>query len=293
MLYLRKKFEPVKVHFFKDMHMDCNGKLLDLRKPAIMGILNLTPDSFYDGGRYDHGHTWLARAEEMITQGADIIDIGAVSTRPKAREIPLKEELDRLLTPLRTLRKKFPDTILSVDTYRSEVARTAYREGTDMINDISGGRFDEQMMDTIAILSIPYVIMHIRGTPENMQDNPVYSNVTREVKDFLLGQASLLENKGFHKIILDPGFGFGKTRDHNFTLLKNLREFRKGPYPVMTGISRKSMINRSLGTKPDNALTGTIVLNTIALLNGANILRVHDVKEAYQSVKLTEIYKEA
>lgn len=279
-----------------------NGKTMDFSTARVMGILNVTPDSFYDaktGGREDgrtggreDGRTlgWHAiKVNEMIKAGAYIIDIGAVSTRPGALEVSAEEEKRRLLPVLREVRKSFADIIISIDTFRSEIAEMAAGEGADMINDISGGTFDPMMIPTIASLEIPYVIMHIKGTPATMQIDPVYENVMEEVFGFLLKQAKTLEEQGHHKIILDPGFGFGKTVEHNYALLNSLNELADSGYPVLAGLSRKSMINRVLGTKPTDALNGTTVLNTVALLKGAAILRVHDVKEAVEAVKLLEM----
>jgi dihydropteroate synthase len=304
--------------FSKKRIVEFNGKKMDFTTPRVMGIVNVTPDSFYDGGWYkddktvrpkdwrnggpgeeEKGRTgdlaigrlgdlgiWKGRVEEMIMDGAYIIDIGAVSTRPGAAEVSGEEEKRRIKPVLREIRREFPEIIISIDTHRAEVARMAAGEGADMINDISGGTFDPEMHAEIARLQIPYVIMHIRGTPETMQQNPDYKDVVRDVKDFLLRQAMKLESLGHHKIIIDPGFGFGKTVEHNYKLLSHLDEFVSTGYPVLAGISRKSMINRVLGTKPSEALNGTTVLNTVALLKGASIIRVHDVKEAVEAVKL-------
>lgn len=270
--------------------MDCNGKILDLSRPVIMGILNLTPDSFFDGGKYMGASEVLQRANMMISDGAAIIDLGAVSTRPGSSAPSEQEEISRLLGPFRQIRKTYPDVVLSIDTYRAGVARIMIEEGADMINDISGGTFDLAMMPLIAKAGIPYIIMHIKGTPENMQVNPHYSDVFTEVRDFLATQAGLLKQQNNEKIILDPGFGFGKNPDHNFELLKRLGDIKSLGHPVMAGISRKSMINRILEISPENALNGTTVLNTIALMKGADILRVHDVREAVEAVKLVEFY---
>jgi dihydropteroate synthase len=275
-----------------------NGKKMNFTRPVVMGILNLTPDSFYVASSSSHPdplfslskmETWLGgEAMKMLSEGAYILDLGAVSTRPGAAEVDADEEKIRLLPALQSIRKNFPDAIISIDTYRAEIARIAAEEGADMINDISGGTFDPEILPLVARLGIPYVIMHIQGTPQNMQANPTYNDVTNEVFDFLLDQAKLLEEKGHRKFILDPGFGFGKTVEHNYTLLRNLDLLAAHGYPVLAGLSRKSMINRVLGTKPDEALNGTTVLNTIALLKGAGILRVHDVREAAEAVSLCE-----
>jgi dihydropteroate synthase len=296
-----------------------NGRKMDFTIPRVMGILNITPDSFYDGGHYweegkqgspeagrngdmgarEHGTVnrelrtgnWKARAEQMVREGAYIIDIGAVSTRPGAAVISVEEEKSRLVPVLKELRSVFPDVLLSVDTYRAEIAGIAASEGADIINDISGGTFDPLMHSVISHLGIPYIIMHIQGTPSNMQVSPAYDDVVKEVCGFLLEQARKLESSGHQKIILDPGFGFGKTVRHNFQILENLHEFMETGYPILAGLSRKSMINRVLKIQPDDALNGTTVLNTIALLKGASILRVHDVKEAVETIKLTNYLK--
>jgi len=279
-----------------------NGKKMDFTRPRVMGIVNLTPDSFYrrverwKGGKGIGQFSnealrvgdWEGMVGHMLLAGAYMIDLGAVSTRPGAPEVSVEEEERRLLPVLKEIRKKFPDAILSIDTFRAEIARIAASEGADMINDISGGTFDEMMIPTVTGLGIPFIVMHIQGTPQNMQMNPQYENVTDDVFSFLLKQANLLESSGHHKFILDPGFGFGKTVEHNFEILRNLDRLVTRGYPVLAGMSRKSMINRVLGTRPDEALNGTTVLNTIALLKGASILRVHDVKEALEAVNLVE-----
>ncbi len=279
-----------------------NGKKMDFTRPRVMGIVNLTPDSFYrrverwKGGKGIGQFSnealrvgdWEGMVGHMLLAGAYMIDLGAVSTRPGAPEVSVEEEERRLLPVLKEIRKKFPDAILSIDTFRAEIARIAASEGADMINDISGGTFDEMMIPTVTGLGIPFIVMHIQGTPQNMQMNPQYENVTDDVFSFLLKQANLLESSGHHKFILDPGFGFGKTVEHNFEILRNLDRLVIRGYPVLAGMSRKSMINRVLGTRPDEALNGTTVLNTIALLKGASILRVHDVKEAVEAVNLVE-----
>jgi dihydropteroate synthase len=279
--------------FSKMRVFDFNGKMMDFTKPRVMGILNVTPDSFYDGRtvRREDGKTvrlYEDKVKKMVEEGAYIIDIGAVSTRPGAEEVSIEEEKRRLFPVLDSVRKEFPGIIISVDTFRAEIARMAAGEGVDMINDISGGTFDPQMLQTVVELNIPYILMHIRGEPGNMQVNPFYNDVVKEVHSFLLGQAKKLEEKGHYKIILDPGFGFGKTVEHNFALLSSLDKLAGNGYPVLAGLSRKSMINRVLGTKPAEALNGTTVLNTVALQKGATILRVHDVKEAVEAVKLLE-----
>ena len=272
--------------FYNKFKLDCGIKILDLSTPAVMGILNVTPDSFYDGGKYDDTQSIKAQVEKMIEEGADIIDIGGYSTRPNAKDISEKEELERVIPALRSVRKEFPETIISIDTFRSLVAVKAVDAGANIINDISGGTLDKNMFSTLAKLKVPYILMHIKGTPQDMQKDPVYENVTDEVKKYFTENISELKNLGVSQIILDPGFGFGKTVEHNYQLLKDLPIFKSLGFPVMTGISRKSMINKVLKTKPENALNGTTVANTIALINGANILRVHDVKEAKEAIQI-------
>ena len=274
----------------KPLHL--KNKTISLEKPIVMGILNLTPDSFFDGGFYKDEKAFLSRVEKMLEEGAGIIDIGAVSTRPGANDVSLEDETKRLLPAIQKISKEFPKAMLSVDTYRSEVAQKAIGAGAHIINDISGGTFDPGMFGTIAQLQVPYVLMHIKGTPKNMQQNPIYSDVVEEIKSFFEQQLSKLKELSVtENIILDPGFGFGKTLEANYTILKELSSFKELGCPLLVGVSRKSMINKVLETKPKDALNGTTVLHTLALLNGANILRAHDVKEAVEAVKLMEVYK--
>jgi dihydropteroate synthase len=267
-----------------------NGKSLSFTKPHVMAIINVTPDSFYDGGKYGDASDVLRDAEEKVKQGATILDLGASSSRPNAKEISEEEEWSRLEQPLKELRKKFPDVFISVDTYRSSIAKRSVEMGADIINDISGGNFDPKMFETISKLDAIYVLMHIQGTPQTMQKEPSYQNVVKEVKEHLEKKTKQLQDLGFDKIILDPGFGFGKNIEHNFSLLKFLGEF-VNDFPVLIGISRKSMVNKVIHTSPVTALNGTTVLNTIALMNGAKILRVHDVTEAMQAIELVEFYQ--
>jgi dihydropteroate synthase len=267
------------------------GWQIDLTTPVVMGILNITPDSFFDGGKFTESDTQLFQAEKMLNEGASIIDLGATSTRPGAGEVTGDEELNRVIPALQSLKKEFPQAIISVDTYRSKVAEIAIENGAHIINDISGGTIDDKMFQTIADLEVPYVLMHIKGTPKNMQNDPQYVDVVQEVKYFFKKQLRKLKNIGVtDNIILDPGFGFGKTLENNYELLKDLSSFTDMGCPILAGISRKSMINKVLNKTPDKALNGTTALNTIALLNGANILRVHDVKEAVEVVRLVEFY---
>ena len=271
------------------MEYTCNGKTLTFIKPLIMAIVNITPDSFYDGGKYSTINDVLHDVEEKIEHGADIIDIGAASSRPNAKHIGEAEEWERLAQYLPQIRKKFPETFLSVDTFYACIAKKSAAEGADIINDISGGNLDPLMFETIAKLDLPYILMHMQGTPQTMQKDPTYVNVVKEVKEELFKKAEKLKALNFNKIILDPGFGFGKTTEHNYTLLKNLQKF--SGFPLLAGMSRKGMINKVIGTNPVTSLNGTTVLNTIALLNNASILRVHDVTEAKQAIELVQFYK--
>ncbi len=258
-----------------------------------MGIVNLTPDSFYDGGKYSDINDVLRDAEEKIKQGADIIDIGAASSRPNAKEIDETEEWARLEPVLKELRKKFPQIFISVDTYRSVIAKKAADLGADIINDIAGGNLDKEMFSVISKLDVAYVLMHMQGTPQTMQQAPEYGDVVFEVKNELEQKVSRLTELNFKNIILDVGFGFGKTTEHNYQLLKQLPQFSELGFPILAGVSRKSMINKVIHTNPVTALNGTTVLNTIALMNGTSILRVHDVTEAKQAIELMEFYRNA
>lgn len=258
--------------------------------PLIMGILNLTPDSFYDGGSYQKKEEYMHKAESMIFEGADILDIGAVSTRPNALEVSEEEEWNRIYLPLKEIRKTFPSCIISVDTWRAEIAKKAIGEGADIINDISGGTMDKNMFKVIADSNAAYVLMHTTGTPQTMQKNCFYEDVTKEITTYFEDRTAMLIDDGFENIILDPGFGFGKNVMHNYKLLHDLKSLKIRNYPILVGISRKSMINRILNTTPQEALTGTITLNTIALLNGADILRVHDVFEAKETLNIVNTY---
>lgn len=273
------------------MTINCRGTLLDLSTPVVMGILNVTPDSFFDGGRYTGHDALLAQAEKMLAEGAQILDIGGMSTRPGAVVIDSDEELKRVLPAIKLLVKKFPNAILSVDTVHATVAAATLNEGAHIINDIAAGRLDEAMLATVARARAPYVLMHMQGLPNNMQQNPYYENVTTEVAGFFAERVNACKQAGITDVILDPGFGFGKTVAHNYTLLRNLHYFTRMNLPVLAGVSRKSMICKPLGVSPEHALNGTTAANTIALLNGASILRVHDVKEASQAIKIVESLK--
>ncbi|MGZ3921583.1 MAG: dihydropteroate synthase, partial [Bacteroidia bacterium] len=266
----------------KSIEYTCNGKTLTFSKPLVMAIVNLTPDSFYDGGRYSSVNDVLHDVEEKIKGGAAIIDLGASSTRPGAIEINEEEEWNRLQPVLNEIRKTFNDIFISVDTYRSSIAKKSAEEGVDIINDISGGNFDDKMFATMSQLQLPYILMHIKGTPADMQKSPEYIDVVKEVSEELELKIKKLQQLSFHKIIIDPGFGFGKTPEHNFQLLKALPQIG-GQFPTLAGVSRKSMINSIIKTNPVTSLNGTTVVNTIALLNGASILRVHDTLEAKQA----------
>lgn len=251
-----------------------------------MGILNLTPDSFFDGGQLDTAEAASKKAEQMLQDGASILDLGAYSSRPGADDVSIESEWTRLKPALKLIRKKFPKTILSIDTFRSEVARIALQEGADLINDISGGKLDSQMIPLVIEKKVPYCAMHMQGTPQNMQENPSYKSVVHEVYKELSNINYRMSSEGFSDLILDPGFGFGKSLEHNYELLDSLELFSALGRPILVGFSRKSMINKVLKVSKLNSLNGTSILNTIALVKGASILRVHDVKEATEAVKL-------
>ena len=271
--------------------IDCNSKLLDLSTPAIMGILNLTDDSFYDGGQHNSIKKALLQTEKMLDDGAKIIDIGAYSSRPKAKHISLDDEWQRLEKTLQIINKEFPKAILSVDTFRSEIARRSVDNGADIINDISAGNLDLEMFDIVTDLNVPYIMMHMQGTPQTMQDNPHYNCIEKEVVNYLINKVKKLQQKGLSKIIIDPGFGFGKTLEHNYQLLNNLEELHTLELPILVGVSRKSMVYKVLETDAKNSLNGTTAIHTLCLSKGASILRVHDVKEAVECVKLINFAK--
>lgn len=257
-----------------------------------MGIINITPDSFYAKSQFVLQRQIAKRAREILVQGGSIIDIGACSTRPGAKLVSEKEEILRLSKGLTTIRKNFPDAIISVDTFRASVAKHVVNNfNANMINDISAGNMDEKMIETIASLSVPYIAMHMQGTPQNMQQNPNYSNVVKELISFFAQKIEQLYKAGVRDVIIDPGFGFGKAIEHNYALLQNLEAFKLFGLPILVGLSRKSMIYKVLNIKPDQALNGTTAINTIALFKGANILRVHDVKEAVETVSLASLTK--
>jgi dihydropteroate synthase len=256
-----------------------------------MGILNITDDSFYDGGKYVNEGDIIAQTTKMLDEGASIIDIGAQSSRPGATQISSEQELKKLLPIIKLLKNSFPEIIISVDSFWANTAKEVVIAGADIINDISAGEMDNQMFDTIASLQVPYIMMHMQGTPLNMQNNPVYENVTQEVKTFFEKKIEILKSKGVSQIVIDPGFGFGKTIKHNYELLNNLQEFKLLGFPVLIGASRKSMIYNLLDSSPQEALNGTSVINSMALQNGADILRVHDVKEATECIKISTFAK--
>ncbi len=271
--------------------LNCNGRLVDIDRPMVMGILNLTVDSFYDGNSYQTDVQILKRCENIIYEGAGVIDIGAVSTRPGAQSVVPKEEYEKLHFALGLIKKYFPEILVSVDTYRSEVIRDLWQDyKPDFINDISGGTFDSEMFSTIVQLGVPYIMTHIQGTPETMQYHPYYENLMQEVIGFFSERINRLHSMGAKDIIIDPGFGFGKTLGHNYELLRSLCKLNIFELPILVGVSRKSMIYRLLETDAHHALNGTTAINTIALLQGADILRVHDVKEAVECVKITQQY---
>ena len=270
-------------------YINVNGSLLDLSVPCVMGILNITPDSFYAGSRMQTEAEITARAQQILDEGAGIIDIGAYSSRPNAENVSPHEEMERLRMGLEILRKTHPGAVISVDTFRADVARMCVEEyGVAIINDIAAGEMDADMFRTVAELNVPYIMMHMQGTPQNMQQHPHYDNLLKEVFLYFAQKVQQLRDMGMKDIILDPGFGFGKTVEHNYELLAHLEEFRIFELPLLVGVSRKSMIYRLLGNTPQDALNGTTVLDTICLLKGADILRVHDVREAVETVKIVE-----
>lgn len=251
-----------------------------------MGILNISNDSFYDGGRYTSEKKILERCAQMMEEGAHIIDVGAQSTRPGASQVATADELDSIVRAIEAISKEFPDAVISVDTFHSSVAKAAIEEGAAIVNDVSGGALDEKMFEVVAGLHVPYVLMHMQGTPKNMQNDPKYSNVVSEVLCFFSDRLAVLNTLGVADVIIDPGFGFGKTVAHNYELLDGLRSLALLHRPILVGLSRKSMINKVLGTKPDEALNGTTAAHMLCLQNGASILRVHDVAEAVQAIKI-------
>lgn len=270
-------------------YINVNGRLMDLSEAQVMGILNITPDSFYANSRKQTEEEIILRVRQIIDEGASIIDIGAYSSRPNAENITPAEELKRLRFGLEIIHRIAPDAVISVDTFRAEIAEACVEEyGVAIINDIAAGEMDAKMFETVARLNVPYIMMHMQGTPQDMQLTPHYENVVKEVFMYFAEKVDKLRSLGVKDIILDPGFGFGKTLEHNYELLNYLDDFKIFELPLLVGVSRKSMIYRLLGTTPDEALNGTSILNTIALMKGANILRVHDVKEAVETVRIVK-----
>ncbi|MBG43403.1 MAG: dihydropteroate synthase [Aequorivita sp.] len=271
--------------------LNCRGQLIDLSKPKVMGIINITPDSFYDGGKTFSEKEILKQAEKLLSEGATFLDVGGYSTRPGAEEVSEKDEIERAAGAIETILKSFPQALISVDTFRSKVAKKAVEAGAAIVNDVSGGTLDAEMYKVVAKLKVPYILMHMRGNPKTMAKLTKYKNVTIDVLKDLAEKIALAKSEGINDIIADPGFGFAKTRQQSFQLLNNLELFQNLDVPILAGISRKSMIYKTLDTSAENALNGTTSLNTIALLKGASILRVHDVKEAVECVKLFENLK--
>lgn len=271
----------------KPRYINTGGKLLDLEVPKVMGIINITPDSFYKGSRYLTEKDILTVAVKMAEEGADILDIGGYSSRPGAEDISQQEEEMRTLTAIKLISRELPDMVLSVDTFRSQIAQQAVTEcGAHIINDISGGDGDDKMFSVVEKLNVPYIMMHMKGTPSTMQNNPVYDDIVADILRWFGPRIYRLQTAGVKDLIIDPGFGFGKTIDHNFELLRRIGDFAIAGLPLLVGVSRKSMIWKTLRITADEALNGTTVLNAVALANGADILRVHDVKEAVQAVQL-------
>lgn len=272
--------------FSANKTLQVQGKIINLNPPKVMGILNVTPDSFYDGGRYNQDGTFLKQAEKMIREGVDFIDVGGYSSRPGAVDVPVEEELSRTIPVIRALKKEFPSVLLSIDTFRSQVADAAVNEGACIVNDISAGDLDPAMYETMARLQVPYIAMHMRGTPQTMNQLTHYENLLKDLIDFFHQKIQRLTTAGVKDVIVDPGFGFAKTPAQNFELLKNLNQLHILERPLLVGLSRKSMIWRTLEISSEDSLNGTSVLNTIALIKGASILRVHDVKEAREVIAL-------
>lgn len=270
-------------------YINVKGRLLDLTTPQVMGILNVTPDSFYSGSRMQTQEEIAVRARQIIDEGASIIDIGAYSSRANAEHITAGEEMNRLRTGLEIVNRNHPDAIVSVDTFRADVAEQCVKDyGVAIVNDIAAGEMDDRMFETVARLGVPYIMMHMQGTPQNMQKEPHYDNLIKEVFIYFARKVQQLRDLGMKDIILDPGFGFGKTLEHNYELMAHLEEFSIFELPLLVGVSRKSMIYKLLGGTPQDALNGTTVLDTVALMKGANILRVHDVREAVEAVRIVD-----
>jgi dihydropteroate synthase len=272
--------------------INLGGELIDFSEPVVMGIINVTPDSFYNGGKLTDKKVLLTTVEKMVKEGVSFIDVGGVSTKPGAKLISTKIELERLLPAVHAIRKNFPEIPLSIDTFRSWVAVRVIDEiGPIIVNDVSGGTLDSKMFETIGKMNVPYVLTHIQGTPQTMQENPYYEDIIRDISTWLSERVKRLTKFGVKDVIIDPGFGFGKNMQHNYDLLNRLDSFKVFQLPVMVGLSRKSMVWKWLGTNPDGALNGTTVVNTMALLGGADILRVHDVKEAVEAIEIVKALK--
>ena len=268
------------------MTIKIKGELINFSVPKIMGILNITPDSFYDGGRYNSKDKIKKQIEKMVISGADIIDVGGYSSRPGAKDINIEDELNRVIPVIEIIKQKFPKTILSIDTFRSKVASEAIISGADIVNDISGGNLDSAMFETVSKHKVPYILMHMSGNPGNMMSKTNYENVTKDLCRYFSERIDKAKSCGINDIIIDPGFGFSKTTQQNYELLNNLEFFKEFQRPIVVGVSRKSMIYKTLNTTPDKALNGSSVLHTISLMKGANILRAHDVKEALECIKI-------
>jgi dihydropteroate synthase len=266
--------------------LNCKGRLLVIDKPVVMGVINVTPDSFYSESRQQTVESALKKAEQMINEGATILDIGGQSTRPDSEKLTAEEELKRVIAPVEAIHKNFPETFISIDTFYSTVCKEAVTAGASIVNDISAGSIDKEMISTVATLNVPYVLMHMKGTPQTMQKEPVYENVTREVLDFFIQKTDQLKKDGIRDVIIDPGFGFGKTIGHNFELLSNLSVFKMLHCPLLLGVSRKSFIYKTIGITAKESLNGTTAVHTMGLMNGSSLLRVHDVKEAVETIKL-------
>ncbi len=273
--------------------LNCKGKLLTIDKPIVMGVINVTPDSFYNNRRQFTVDSALQKATQMLQEGATILDIGGQTTKPNAATISKEEELNRVLPVIINIVQHFPEAIISIDTYHADIAKEAVNAGAAIVNDVSGGLLDNAMLTTVAALKVPYICMHMQGTPQTMQQNPFYENVTNDILTFFIERIAACKQAGITDVIIDVGFGFGKTIQHNMQLLKELAVFKILEKPILLGVSRKSTIYKTLNTTPENALNGTTVLNTIGLLNGANILRVHDVKEAVECIQLLDVYQSA
>lgn len=285
-LRLKYKVQNLITQLRLTMTINCLGKLIDLTSPKVMGILNVTPNSFYDGGKHSDDESVLFQVEKMLSEGATFIDIGAYSSKPSAEFVSEEEEISRLIPVIQLVLKHFPATLISVDTFRAKVAKAAIEKGACIINDISAGSLDAAMMDTVAKLHVPYIMMHMKGNPQTMQSMANYENITKEMLFYFSEKVAQARSLGISDLLIDPGFGFAKTKDQNFDVMNNLELFQMLELPILVGVSRKSMIYKTLETSPEFALNGTTVLNTIALQKGANILRVHDVREAMETIKL-------